>query len=141
MTHEKISPLGMRMIDDMRIHGMCDKVQEAHIRITEHFACVLGRSPVTRVIATEVQREDHGATLPFGTTCDREDMKEHWKFRKRPCWLPTEPSIIYWAGLLASEVRTINLSKKIRVLRRLVETTIETYHSTNAQLKTDNEFL
>ena len=31
MTHEKMSPLRERMLEDMRIHGMGDKAQKAHI--------------------------------------------------------------------------------------------------------------
>ena len=32
MTQEKITPLRERMMEDMRIHGMGDKAQKAHIR-------------------------------------------------------------------------------------------------------------
>jgi integrase/recombinase XerD len=47
MTHEKMSPLRERMIEDMRIHGMGDKAQKAHIRAIKHFAGFLKRSPDT----------------------------------------------------------------------------------------------
>ena len=47
MTQEKMSPLRARMIDDMRIRGMGDKAQQAHIRAIKDFAGFLGRSPHT----------------------------------------------------------------------------------------------
>ncbi len=45
MTQEKTSPLRERMIEDMRIHGMGDKAQKAHIRAIKDFAGFLKRSP------------------------------------------------------------------------------------------------
>ena len=47
MTQEKMTPLRERMIEDMRIHGMGDKAQKAHIRAVKDFAGFLGRSPDT----------------------------------------------------------------------------------------------
>lgn len=47
MTKEKISPLRARMMEDMRIRGMGDKSQKAHIRALKHFTAFLGRSPDT----------------------------------------------------------------------------------------------
>lgn len=47
MTHKKMTPLHARMIEDMRIHGMGDKAQKAHIRAIKHFAGFLKRSPDT----------------------------------------------------------------------------------------------
>ena len=47
MTHEKMSPLRERMMEDMRIRGMGDKAQKAHIRAINHFAGFLKRSPDT----------------------------------------------------------------------------------------------
>ena len=47
MTHEKISPLRERMIEDMRIHEMGAKAQKAHIRAVKHFVGFLKRSPDT----------------------------------------------------------------------------------------------
>ena len=41
MTQEKITPLRERMMEDMRIHGMGDKAQKAHIRAIKHFAGVV----------------------------------------------------------------------------------------------------
>ncbi len=45
MTEERISPLRARMIEDMRIRGMGDKAQKAHIRALKDFAGFLGHSP------------------------------------------------------------------------------------------------
>ncbi|UCI20925.1 hypothetical protein FJ970_08215 [Mesorhizobium sp. B2-1-8] len=38
MTEEKTAPLRERMIEDMRIRGMGDKVRQAHIRAIKDFA-------------------------------------------------------------------------------------------------------
>lgn len=47
MTEERISPLRARMIEYMRIRGMGDKAQKAHIRALRNFAGFLGHSPDT----------------------------------------------------------------------------------------------
>ena len=47
MTQEKVSPLRERMMEDMRIRGMGDKSQKAHIRALKDFTAFLGRSPDT----------------------------------------------------------------------------------------------
>ena len=47
MTEERTTPLRQRMIDDMRIRGMGEKAQSAHIRVIRDFAVFLGRSPDT----------------------------------------------------------------------------------------------
>ena len=47
MTEERTTPLRERMIEDMRIHGMGDKAQKAHIRAVKDFALFLRRSPDT----------------------------------------------------------------------------------------------
>ena len=52
MTEERTTPLRERMIEDMRIHGMGDKAQKAHIRAVKDFALFLGRSPA-RVFESE----------------------------------------------------------------------------------------
>jgi integrase/recombinase XerD len=48
MTEERITPLRERMIEDMRIRGMGDKAQKAHIRAIKDFAAFLGRLPTRR---------------------------------------------------------------------------------------------
>ena len=47
MTEERTTPLRERMIEDMRIRGLGDKSQKAHIRAVKDFAAFLGRSPDT----------------------------------------------------------------------------------------------
>ncbi|MER9580722.1 phage integrase N-terminal SAM-like domain-containing protein [Mesorhizobium sp. M0276] len=47
MTKERTTPLRERMIEDMRIRGMGDKAQQAHIRAIKDFARFLKRSPDT----------------------------------------------------------------------------------------------
>lgn len=47
MTEERTTPLRERMIEDMRIRGMGDKAQQAHIRAIKDFARFLKRSPDT----------------------------------------------------------------------------------------------
>ena len=47
MTQENMSPLRSRMIEDMRIRGMAETSQKAHIRALKDFAAFLGRSPDT----------------------------------------------------------------------------------------------
>ena len=36
MKEEKTTPLRQRMIEDMRIRGLCAKTQQAHIRNVKH---------------------------------------------------------------------------------------------------------
>lgn len=47
MTEEKTTLLSERMIKDMHIGGMGDKVQKSHIRATKDFAGFLKGSPDT----------------------------------------------------------------------------------------------
>jgi hypothetical protein len=47
MTQEKVSPLRERMMEDMRIRGMQEASQKAHIRALKDFTTFLGRSPDT----------------------------------------------------------------------------------------------
>ncbi|MBL6849150.1 MAG: tyrosine-type recombinase/integrase [Planktomarina temperata] len=109
MKQEKLTPLRVRMIEDMRIHGMGDKAQKAHIRAVKDFAGFLGRSPDTAtpddLRAYQLHMTDTEATPPtfnaritvlrflFGKTCDREDMKRYMQFRTQPRRLPTVLSI------------------------------------------------
>lgn len=118
MTHEKMTPLRERIMEDMRIHGMGDKAQKAHIRAIKHFAGFLGRSPDTAtpddLRAYQLHMTDTEVTPPtfnarimalrflFGTTCDREDMKKYMQFRTQPRRLPTVLSIEDVSELLAA---------------------------------------
>ncbi len=47
MTQEKMSPLRARMIEDMRIRGMAETSQKAHIRALKDFTGFLGPAPDT----------------------------------------------------------------------------------------------
>lgn len=105
MTQEKMTPLRERMIEDMRIHGMGDKAQKAHIRAVKDFARFLKRSPDTAtpddLRAYQLHMTDTEVTPPtfnarimalrflFGTTCNREDMKRYMQFQTQPRRLPT----------------------------------------------------
>jgi integrase/recombinase XerD len=48
MVEEKTTPLRERMIEDMRIPGMGEKAQQAHIRAVKDFAAFLGDLPTQR---------------------------------------------------------------------------------------------
>jgi len=47
---ERTTPLRERMIEDMRIRGMGEKAQQAHIRAIKDFAVFLKRSPDTATL-------------------------------------------------------------------------------------------
>ena len=109
MTQEKMSPLRARMIEDMRIRGMGEKAQKAHIRAIKDFATFLRRSPDTAtpedLRAYQLHMTDTGVTPPtfnarivalrffFGMTCGREEMKRFMQFRTQPRKLPVVFSV------------------------------------------------
>ena len=104
MTQEKMSPLRARMIEDMRIRGMAETSQKAHIRALKDFTAFLGRAPDTatpdelrayqlHMTDTEVTPSVYNARITalrffFGMTCNREDMKKYMQFRTEPRKLP-----------------------------------------------------
>ena len=116
MTEERISPLRARMIEDMRIRGMGEKAQKAHIRAVKDFASFLGRSPDTAtpddLRAYQLHMTDTGVTPStfnmrivalrffFGMTCGREEMKRYMQFRTEPRKLPVVFSVEEVADLL-----------------------------------------
>ena len=118
MTQEKTTPLRERMIEDMRIHGMGDKAQKAHIRAIKDFAGFLKRSPDMAtpddLRAYQLHMTDTGVTpttynarimalrFLFGKTCGREEMKKYMQFRTQPRKLPTVLSIEDVSELLAA---------------------------------------
>ena len=118
MTHEKMSPLRARMIEDMRIRGMQETSQKAHIRALKDFTDFLGRSPDTatpdelrtyqlHMTDTEVTPSVYNARITalrffFGMTCDREDMKKYMQFRTEPRKLPIVLSIEEVSAVLAA---------------------------------------
>ncbi|PXW82932.1 integrase-like protein [Ruegeria sp. P4] len=109
MTEERTSPLRERMIEDMRIRGMGDKAQKAHIRAIKDFAAFLGHSPDTatpeELRAYQLHMTDAGVTPStfnarivalrffFGMTCGREEMKRYMQFRTEPRKLPVVFSV------------------------------------------------
>jgi integrase/recombinase XerD len=116
MKEEKTTPLRERMIEDMRIRGMGDKAQQAHIRAIKDFARFLKRSPDTAtpddLRAFQLHMTNAGITPPtfnarivalrffFGITCGREDMKRHMQFRRQPRKLPVVCSVEEVSDLL-----------------------------------------
>lgn len=109
MKEERTTPLRQRMIEDMRIRGMGEKYQKAHIRAIRDFAAFLGHSPDTatpeELRAYQLHMADTGVTPTtfnarivalrffFGMTCGREDMKRYMQFRTEPRKLPVVLSV------------------------------------------------
>ncbi len=118
MTQEKVSPLRARMMEDMRIRGMQETSQKAHIRALKDFTAFLGRSPDTaspeELRAYQLHMTDSDVTPSvynaritalrffFGMTCDREDMKKYMQFRTEPRKLPIVLSIEEVSAILAA---------------------------------------
>ena len=116
MTEERTTPLRERMIEDMRIRGLGDKAQQAHIRAIKDFAGFLKRSPDTAtpddLRAYQLHMTNAGVTpttfnarivalrLFFATTCGREEMVRHMQFRRQPRKLPVVLSIEEVSDLL-----------------------------------------
>lgn len=116
MTEERMTPLRERMIEDMRIRGMGEKAQKAHIRAIKDFAGFLKRSPDTatpeELRAYQLHMTDAGVTPTtfnarivalrffFGMTCGREDMKRFMQFRTQPRKLPVVFSVEEVSDLL-----------------------------------------
>ncbi len=109
MTEERTTPLRQRMIEDMRIRGMGEKAQQAHIRAVKDFAAFLKSSPDTatpeELRAYQLDMTDTGVTPStfnarivalrffFGMTCGREEMKRFMQFRTEPRRLPVVFSV------------------------------------------------
>ncbi len=118
MKEERTTPLRERMIEDMRIRGMAEKTQQAHIRGVKDFATFLKRSPDTatpeELRAYQLHMTDTGVSAPtfnvriislrffFGVTCGREEMKRYMQFRRHPRKLPVVLSVEEVADLLAA---------------------------------------
>jgi integrase/recombinase XerD len=118
MTQERMSPLRQRMIEDMRIRGMGDKAQKAHIRALKDFTSFLDRSPDTATSddlrAYQLHMADTGVTPStynarivalrffFSMTCGREEMKRYMQFRQEPRKLPIVLSVDEVSDILAS---------------------------------------
>ena len=118
MTQEKVSPLRERMMEDMRIRGMQEASQKAHIRALKDFTTFLGRSPDTaepddlrayqlHMADTNVTPSTFNARIGalrffFSMTCDRDEMKKYMQFRTEPRKLPIVLSVEEVSALLAS---------------------------------------
>ena len=118
MTQEKMSPLRLRMIEDMRIKGMGEKTQKAHIRAIKKFAAFLGRPPDTatpeELRAYQLHMTNTGVSpwtfnarivslrFFFGVTCGREEMKRYMQFQRKPRKLPIVLSVEEVADLMAA---------------------------------------
>ncbi|MEL7174248.1 MAG: site-specific integrase [Pseudomonadota bacterium] len=116
MEKERTTPLRERMIEDMRIRGLGEKAQKAHIRAIKDFAAFLKRSPDTAapddLRAYQLHMTDAGITPTtfnarivalrffFGMTCGREDMKRYMQFRTQPRKLPVVLSVEEVSDLL-----------------------------------------
>ena len=116
MTEERTTPLRERMIEDMRIRGMGDKAQKAHIRAIKDFAGFLRRSPDTaspeELRAYQLHMTNAGVSPTtfnarivalrffFGMTCGREHMKRYMLFRSQPRKLPVVFSVEEVSDLL-----------------------------------------
>ena len=131
MTQEKVSPLRERMMEDMRIRGMGDKSQKAHIRALKDFSAFLGRSPDTAepddLRAYQLHMADTGVTPStfnarivalrffFSMTCDRDEMKKYMQFRTEPRKLPIVLSVEEVSADTSSTLRTMgNLRGSVR---------------------------
>jgi integrase/recombinase XerD len=118
MKEEKTTPLRQRMIEDMRIRGMAEKTQAAHIRAVKDFAVFLKRSPDTatpeELRAYQLHMTNAGMTATtfnvrivslrffFGMTCGRDEMKRYMQFRRAPRKLPAVLSVEEVGDILAA---------------------------------------
>ena len=118
MKEEKTTPLRQRMIEDMRIRGMAEKTQAAHIRAVKDFAIFLKRSPDTatpeELRAYQLHMTNAGMSATtfnvrivslrffFGMTCGRDEMKRHMQFRRAPRKLPAVLSVEEVGDILAA---------------------------------------
>jgi integrase/recombinase XerD len=104
MTEQVISPLRLRMIEDMAIRKFAAKTQHDYVQRVKEFAAFLRRSPGT-ASAEEVRRfrlhlTANGANTPkinatvaalrffFNVTLDRPDLAKHLSFIHEPRKLP-----------------------------------------------------
>ena len=118
MSKEKTTPLRERMIEDMRIRGMGEKAQKAHIRAIKEFAAYLGRPPDTatpeELRAYQLHMTNNGVSpwtfnvritslrFFFAITCGREEMKRYMQFQRKPHRLPIVLSVQEVGDLLAA---------------------------------------
>ena len=118
MKDEKTSALRQRMIEDMKIRGIGEKAQSAHIRGVKYLAEFLGRSPDTatpddlRAYQLDMTEKNVSAAtfnsrivalrFFFGTTCGKEEMKRYMQFKRKPHKQPIVLSVEEVSDLLAT---------------------------------------
>lgn len=118
MKDHRTTPLRARMIEDMRIRGMGESAQKAHIRAIKDFAGYLGHAPDTatpeELRAYQLHMTDTGVSAStfnvrisslrffFGITCGREEMKRYMQFRSKPRKLPIVLSVEEVGDLMAA---------------------------------------
>ena len=104
--------------EDMRIRGMQETSQKAHIRALKDFTTFLGRSPDTaepddlrayqlHMADTNVTPSTFNARIValmffFSMTCGRDEMKKYMQFRTEPRKLPIVFSVEEVSALLAA---------------------------------------
>ena len=104
MTDEAISPLRLRMIEDMTIRKLAPKTQHGYIRTIKDFAVFLGRTPDTASLEDirgfQLHLAQSGAQPPvlnhavsalrffFRVTLKRHDVIEYTTFIRAPRKLP-----------------------------------------------------
>ncbi|CUH58850.1 integron integrase [Thalassobacter stenotrophicus] len=109
MVDQKTTPLRERMIEDMRIKGLGESSQKAHIRAARYLAEFISRSPDTataedlrayqlHMVNTNVTPSTYNARLVglrffFETTCKKLEMKQCLHFRTEPRRLPVVLSV------------------------------------------------
>lgn len=109
MVDQKTTPLRERMIEDMRIKGLGESSQKAHIRAVRYLAEFISRSPdkataedlrayQLHMVDTNVTPSTYNARLVglrffFETTCQKPEMKQFLHFRTEPRRLPVVLSI------------------------------------------------
>lgn len=103
-TQEKISPLRLRMLEDMRLRQLGPACQANYVRAVKKFAAFLGRSPETET-AEDIRRfqlhqSESGVQPPtfnatvsalrflFITTLGRPDLARHLTIVRAPRKLP-----------------------------------------------------
>ncbi len=104
MTHEGMSPLRQRMIEDMTIRKLAPRTQQGYVRVIKDFAAFLGRSPdlasFEDVRRFQLHLATSGADTPtlnhavsalrffFRVTLKRYAIVEHTQFIHEPRKLP-----------------------------------------------------
>jgi len=103
-TTRPISPLGQRMLDDLRMRKLSDTTQSAYIRAVVNFTCFLGRSPDSataedlhryqlHLVETGISRIRLNATITalrffFGVTLERPEALAKMSTVREPRKLP-----------------------------------------------------